>query len=108
MSNARSRADRYQAVDVPVPGGQLRVGVWEPTDAKAGDAADAPTLLAVHGAASAQTVKVGSKNFTEQYILAEIYAQAIEDAGIKVERKINLGGTLIAQRAIVSGEPGAR
>ena len=61
-------------------------------------------LLAVHAAASAQTVKIGSKNFTEQYILAEIYAQAIEDAGIKVERKINLGGTLIAQRAIVSGE----
>lgn len=61
-------------------------------------------LLAVHGAASAQTVKIGSKNFTEQYILAEIYAQAIEGAGIKVERKINLGGTLIAQRAIVSGE----
>ena len=61
-------------------------------------------LLAVHGAASAQTVKIGSKNFTEQYILAEIYAQAIEDAGIKVERKINLGGTLIAQRALVSGE----
>lgn len=61
-------------------------------------------LLAVHGAASAQTVKIGSKNFTEQYILAEIYAQAIENAGIKVERKINLGGTLIAQRALVSGE----
>lgn len=54
--------------------------------------------------AAAQTVKVGSKNFTEQYILAEIYAQAIEGAGIKVERKINLGGTLIAQRAITSGE----
>ena len=54
--------------------------------------------------AAAQTVRVGSKNFTEQYILAEIYAQAIEGAGIKVERKINLGGTLIAQRAITSGE----
>ena len=54
--------------------------------------------------ATAQTVKVGSKNFTEQYILAEIYAQAIEAAGIKVERKVNLGGTLIAQRAITSGE----
>jgi osmoprotectant transport system substrate-binding protein len=45
-------------------------------------------------------VKVGSKNFTEQFIVAEIYAQALEAAGIKVERKINLGGTLIAQKAL--------
>ena len=45
-------------------------------------------------------VKVGSKNFTEQFVLAEIYAQALEAAGIKVERKINLGGTLIAHKAL--------
>jgi osmoprotectant transport system substrate-binding protein len=45
-------------------------------------------------------VKVGSKNFTEQFIVAEIYAQALEAAGIKVERKINLGGTLIAHKAL--------
>ena len=45
-------------------------------------------------------VKVGSKNFTEQFILAELYAQALEANGIKVERKINLGGTLIAQKAL--------
>jgi osmoprotectant transport system substrate-binding protein len=45
-------------------------------------------------------VRVGSKNFTEQFVLAEIYAQALEAAGIKVERKINLGGTLIAQKAL--------
>ncbi len=46
---------------------------------------------------AAQTVKIGSKNFTEQFIIAEIYAAALENAGFKVERKINLGGTLIAQ-----------
>ena len=33
-------------------------------------------------------------------MLAEIYAQALEAAGIKVERKINLGGTLIAHKAL--------
>jgi osmoprotectant transport system substrate-binding protein len=54
--------------------------------------------------AFAQTIKVGSKNFTEQYILAEIYAAALEGAGIKVERKINLGGTLIAHQALTTGE----
>ncbi|GAC1487828.1 MAG: glycine betaine ABC transporter substrate-binding protein [Acetobacteraceae bacterium] len=57
-----------------------------------------------HDIAAAQTVKVGSKNFTEQYILAEIYAAALENAGLKVERKINLGGTLIAHKAMTSGE----
>ena len=45
-------------------------------------------------------VKVGSKNFTEQFILAELYAQALEANGIKVERKVNLGGTLIAHKAL--------
>jgi osmoprotectant transport system substrate-binding protein len=54
--------------------------------------------------AAAQTVKVGSKNFTEQYILAEMFAAALESAGVEVERKINLGGTLIAHRALTTGE----
>ncbi|MDP9096745.1 MAG: ABC transporter [Pseudomonadota bacterium] len=62
------------------------------------------TLVIVPGIAVAQTIKVGSKNFTEQFIVAEIYAAALENAGFKVERKINLGGTLIAQKAIEVGE----
>jgi osmoprotectant transport system substrate-binding protein len=52
------------------------------------------------GAAAAQTLRVGSKNFTEQFVLAELYAQALEAAGITVERRINLGGTLIAHKAL--------
>jgi len=64
----------------------------------------ASILAAALMPAQAQTVKVGSKNFTEQYILAEIYAAALENAGFKVERKINLGGTLIAHQALVSGD----
>jgi osmoprotectant transport system substrate-binding protein len=58
------------------------------------------TALALGAAPALAQVKVGSKNFTEQFIVAEIYAQALEAAGIKVERKINLGGTLIAQKAL--------
>jgi osmoprotectant transport system substrate-binding protein len=61
-------------------------------------------LALAAGAAAAQTVRVGSKNFTEQFVLAEIYAQALEAAGIKVERKINLGGTLIAHKALEEKE----
>jgi len=50
--------------------------------------------------AAQPAVRVGSKNFTEQFVLAELYAQALEAAGIKVERKLNLGGTLIAHKAL--------
>src|SRR5689334_3437148 len=56
--------------------------------------------LVLAAAPALAQVKVGSKNFTEQFIVAEIYAQALEAAGIKVERKINLGGTLIAHKAL--------
>ena len=51
------------------------------------------------GAAQAQ-VRVGSKNFTEQFVLGELYSQAFEAAGMKVEKKLNLGGTLIAHKAL--------
>src|SRR5215467_1091169 len=51
-----------------------------------------------------QPVRVGSKNFTEQFILGEMYAQALEAAGIKVEKKLNLGGTLIAHKALEEKE----
>ena len=60
----------------------------------------AATLAAFTASAAAQTVRVASKNFTEQFVLAELYAQAFEAAGIKVERKINLGGTLIVHKAL--------
>src|SRR5262245_6035500 len=59
--------------------------------------------LAFTGQAAAQTIKVGSKNFTEQFVVAELYAAALEAAGFKVERKINLGATLVAHEALRTG-----
>jgi osmoprotectant transport system substrate-binding protein len=50
-----------------------------------------------------QTLKVGSKDFTEQFIVAELYAASLEAAGISVERKINLGPTAVAHAALLSG-----
>ncbi len=53
----------------------------------------------------ANRVVVGSKNFTEQIILAEILAQQIERrTGLTVDRRVNLGGTLICHEALVSGQ----
>jgi osmoprotectant transport system substrate-binding protein len=51
-----------------------------------------------------EPVKVGSKDFTEQFILGEMYALLLENAGIPVERRINLGGTVVAHEALVNGE----
>jgi len=67
-------------------------------------AAAVMAALAFKPAAAADPIKVGSKNFTEQYILAEMYAALLEHAGFEVERKINLGGTLIAHQALTTGE----
>ena len=49
-------------------------------------------------------MRVGSKNFSEQVILAEIVALALEAKGVRVDRRFNLGGTFICHRALVSGE----
>jgi osmoprotectant transport system substrate-binding protein len=50
-------------------------------------------------------IVVGSKNFTEQIVLAELFAQQIEaHTALQVERKVNLGGTLLCHEALVSGK----
>ena len=48
-------------------------------------------------------IRVGSKDFTENLIVAEIYALALEDAGYTVERKLNIAGSVV-HTAITSGE----
>ena len=55
------------------------------------------------GLSSRRDVIVGSKNFTEQIVLGEILAQAMERRGVNVERRFNLGGTAIAHQALISG-----
>jgi osmoprotectant transport system substrate-binding protein len=53
----------------------------------------------------AETIVVGSKNFTEQIVLAELFAQQIEaHSSLRVERRVNLGGTLLCHQALISGQ----
>jgi len=47
---------------------------------------------------------IGSKNFTEQIVLGEIYAQALEAAGYKVSTDLNLGSETVALAALKKGE----
>jgi glycine betaine/choline ABC-type transport system substrate-binding protein len=54
---------------------------------------------------SPNTIVIGSKNFTEQVILGEMLAQEIErKSGLSVDRRLNLGGTLICHEAIAAGQ----
>lgn len=55
--------------------------------------------------AGAASIVVGSKNFTEQVILGELVAQAIEaEIGAPVVRKLNLGGTFVCDRGLRTGD----
>lgn len=61
-------------------------------------------LSACTGGADQKVIRVGSKDFTEQFILGEMYALVLENAGFKVERRLNLGATPVAQKALENGE----
>jgi glycine betaine/choline ABC-type transport system substrate-binding protein len=50
------------------------------------------------------TLTVGSKNFTEEYILGNIYAQALQAAGYNVKTNLNLGSEVIAYKALQDGQ----
>jgi osmoprotectant transport system substrate-binding protein len=47
---------------------------------------------------------VGSKNFTEQKVLGEVYAQGLEKAGYQVQKQLNLGDEKTALKAIKAGD----
>src|SRR2546430_3426437 len=48
------------------------------------------------------SLRVGSKSFTESYILAEIVAQIIDETGeARAERRLGLGGTGLDRKSVV-------
>jgi osmoprotectant transport system substrate-binding protein len=65
---------------------------------------EAATTEATGGDKTAATVVIGTKNFTEEFILGELYAQALEAKGYTVELKKNIGSTEIIDKALTSGE----
>src|SRR4051812_24817302 len=62
-----------------------------------------PNLIRRHAANERTTIRVGSKNFTEQKVLGEIYAQGLEAAGYKITRELDLGDEHAAQKALTGG-----
>jgi len=74
-------------------------------DSGSGDSGSTTGELIERSPANADTeITVGSKNFTEQFILGEIYAQALEAAGYDVKKDLNLGSEQIALRALKGGD----
>ena len=63
------------------------------------------TATASHQAAAKKpTVIVGTKNFPEQFILGQLYKQALQAKGITVKYKENIGSTEIMTSALQSGK----
>ncbi|MEA4910211.1 MAG: glycine betaine ABC transporter substrate-binding protein [Anaerolineaceae bacterium] len=67
----------------------------EPVEEETTSAAAAP---------SGNVIVVGSKDFTEQFILGQITVLALRNAGYEVEDDTNLGGTAVAREALVNGD----
>ncbi|MCB1844007.1 MAG: ABC transporter permease subunit, partial [Halioglobus sp.] len=77
-------------------------GNWQATLCCLGLLAISLCTLAVSADAE-KPVRIGSKTFIESYVIAEVAAQLLESRGVPVERRVGLGGTLIAYEALRQG-----
>ena len=84
-------------------GGATRRRAWVSNVAVVAVLAGAVWVVAV-SLQSETRIRVGSKNFTEQILLGEMLAQTLERRGVLVEKRLNLGGTFICDRAIRAGD----
>ena len=64
---------------------------------------DEPAATSQAARSADDTITLGTKNFTEQYILGEIYAQALRDAGFRVTLKSDIGSSEIIDQALTAG-----
>src|SRR2546423_9010626 len=54
--------------------------------------------------AAATTISLGTKDFTEEFVLGQLYKQALEHQGINVDYHENIGSTEVIQAALRSGK----
>ena len=84
--------------------GLVACGSDDSSDDSGSDTTASGDLIQENADNSSTTLTVGSKNFTEQIVLGEIYAQGLEAAGYKVKTDLNLGSETIAYKALTTGE----
>ena len=85
-------------------GGQEQGSGQQGGSAQGGGQPGQQNLIQPVANAPQKTITVGSKNFDEQYILGEIYAQALEAAGFNVKTELDIGSEVVAFEALQQGE----
>jgi glycine betaine/choline ABC-type transport system substrate-binding protein/ABC-type proline/glycine betaine transport system permease subunit len=100
----RMKQVRYATALVAVLLASLTLAACGDDDDDEGGGGDTAAKIEKNDANSGTTITVGSKNFTEQKVLGEIYAQGLGAAGFSVEKELNLGDQDIALKAIKGGE----
>src|SRR5947209_10905465 len=58
----------------------------------------------INSVSAAEEVRIGSKKFTESYVLGEIAKRTLTDAGFSVEHRQGMGGTIILWEALRSAQ----
>ena len=84
--------------------GLVACGSDDSSDDSGSDTTASGDLIQENADNASTTLTVGSKNFTEQIVLGEIYAQGLEAAGHQVKTDLNLGSETIAYKALTTGE----
>ena len=69
-----------------------------------GSAAGAGVAPQAAKAPTATTISLGTKDFTEEFVLGQLYKQALEHKGITVDYHENIGSTEVIQTALRSGK----
>jgi osmoprotectant transport system substrate-binding protein len=106
----RTDKTRWRALLVALAAMALTLGV-----VACGSSSDSTSSESEGGGSSGSTIQsnpengkvsltIGSKNFPEQEILGEIYAQALTAAGYKVKSALNLGSETVALKAVKTGQ----
>ena len=74
------------------------------SSAAAAPSSSSSSSTSTSAASSGGTLTLGTKNFTEEYIVGQLYKQALTAAGCKIDYKESIGATEIVDKALTSGQ----
>jgi osmoprotectant transport system substrate-binding protein len=72
--------------------------------AAASSTSSTSSTSAVAASSSGGTLTLGTKNFTEEFVVGQLYRQALEAKGCKINYKENIGATEVVDKALTSGQ----
>jgi glycine betaine/choline ABC-type transport system substrate-binding protein len=105
----RSESTRLRAAVAMLLALALSIGVVacggsDDDSTSSGEGGNSAGAIAANPENGKVSLTIGSKNFPEQEILGEIYAQALKAAGYKVKSALNLGSETVALKAVKTGQ----